>query len=440
MKVLLINENRCRESIVPYPLGLAYISSAVKEAGHEAAGLDLMLSENIERDIVGAVHGFEPDLIGLSIRNIDNQDSRNTMFYVEDVKIIVDLLRKHTNAPVIPGGAGFSIFPLECLEYLGLEFGVAGEGEKPFTELLACVNAGKSPQNLPGVAFFRNGRGRVNTPIASTGFTASSWPDRNTFNPSDYNWSPGKNNFASNLQSRRGCPMHCIYCSTGLVGGRISRRRDTESVARELESLEFEHGMGAVWFADDLFNHPPDYTRALCEAIKQMNLSIKWTCTYNPAAYEPGQFELMREAGCFAASIGNESGSEDILNALKKGFGREMIVRSIEEAKSAGIRVTCFLLLGGPGETKNTVDESVELLDKLSPDIVAVTPGIRIYRGCELENIAIREGVIKPGQNLLEPVFYMSRAVEPWLYDYAVEISQERDGWDVEPLAQETGR
>lgn len=436
MKVLLINENRYRESIIPYPLGLAYISTASRAAGHEVAGLDLMFSDDVERDIENIVAGFKPDAIGLSIRNIDNQDSRNTLFFVEGVKAIVDQLKRTTGAPVILGGAGFSTFPLECLRYLGAELGVVGEGEETFPLLLECIRSGGDPADLSGVASLKDGEETLNPPRAFAGFSSSLLPDRETFDTKPYTWKPGTVNSASNLQARRGCPMHCIYCSTRQIEGPALRMRDINTVADELESLEAKYSQTIVAFSDSMFSHPAEYTKALCGEIAGRKLGIKWVCTYNPSAWEPGQFNIMREAGCAGASIGNESGSEDILKALKKGFGKKQIRASIEEAKSLGIRVTCFLMLGGPGETRDTVEESVEFMDELGPDMVNVTPGIRITPGCELERIAEGEGIIKPGQNLLDPVFYISKAVEPWIYDYAIDICKDRDGWDTEPLAQ----
>ena len=128
-------------------------------------------------------------------------------------------------------------------------------------------------------------------------------------------------------------------------------------------------------------------------------------------------------------SIGNESGSEDILESLKKGFSKQDVTDAVSEAKDLGFRINCFLLLGGPGENEETVNESVQLMLELEPDMVSVTVGIRIYPHCELQDIATREGFISRGQNLLFPAFYQSPDTEPWLHPYMREICDTHEGW-----------
>jgi radical SAM superfamily enzyme YgiQ (UPF0313 family) len=184
-------------------------------------------------------------------------------------------------------------------------------------------------------------------------------------------------------------------------------------------------------FVDSLFSYPPDYTRELCRRIIAAELSLRWIANLNPLYCDSETMELMREAGCAGLSIGNESGSEEILASLKTGFTRDQVIASVREAKRLGFRINCFLLLGGPGESEDTVKESVELMEELDPDMVGVTAGIRIYPGCELHDISLREGVVEPGQNLLYPAFYLSPEVEPWLYQYMREICDRHKGWSL---------
>jgi radical SAM superfamily enzyme YgiQ (UPF0313 family) len=430
MRVLLISENRVRENLVPYPLGTSYIAAAARDTGHEVAGLDLMFSPDPLLEVSESIRRFRPDCIGLSIRNIDNQDVYNVEFFLPAVRDIVEGIKSVTGAPVILGGAGFTIFPLECLEYFDLEMGIVGEGEVSFTRLLECLASGSDPRNLPGLALRRNGKGMVNPPGPSPDFKRMPPPDRNTFDVGPYNWTPGSDPpFVANLQARRGCHMRCIYCTNPLVEGRNIRLREPEAVADELQSLECDHGIKIATFTDSLFNYPDDYSIELCREIARRRLSIKWTCTFTPMNPDPELFGLMSEAGCFFISLGNESGSEDMLTALRKGFSKKEILESVREAKQAGLMLNCFLLLGGPGENRRTVEESVEFVSELEPNAVTVTVGIRIYPGCELYDIALREKVITPEHNLLYPAFYIAPEVEPWLYEYMQDVCGEREGW-----------
>lgn len=429
LKVLLISENRCRENLIPYPLGVAWVAAAVRAAGHEVSGLDLMFSDDPAGDTARAVREFQPDCVGLAIRNIDNQDLYSPEFYLPPVTDVVAAIKSETGAPVVLGGAGFTMFPLECLEFLGLELGVVSEGEAAFTRLLEILESGADPSDLPGLALLRGGLGTVNPPGPGQDLDLMPAPAHDVFDVRRYNWVPGGGApFTANLQSRRGCHMRCIYCSSPLVEGRRVRLRDPSLVADELESLA-GLGVGTAIFTDSLFNYPAEYTERLCREIAARCLPVRWTASVNPAYNDPGLFELMRQAGCSTLSVGNESGSEDMLAALRKGFSKEDILQTVRAAHEAGLSFYCFLLLGGPGETRQSVEESVAFLDELGAESVRVTVGIRIYPGCELFNISVREGVIAAAQNLLYPAFYLAPEVEPWLQEHMKEVCGVRPGW-----------
>ncbi len=430
MKVLLISENRCTDNLVPYPLGLAYIAAAAREAGHEVTALDMMFSADPLADLESAITEREPDVIGLSLRNIDNQDIRNPVTFMPWVKEVVETIRARSQVPVILGGTGFTLFPGQCLEYLGLEMGIVGEGEETFPALLERLAGRRDPAGMPGVILRRDGRIIPGPSPARPDFATLPLPDRDVVDVRPYRWSPvAESTYLANLEARRGCHMRCIYCPNPLIEGREMRLRPLEAVADELASLERDYGLPAAMFVDALFNYPLDYTLELCDAIASRGTTIRWACSLNPSFYDPRLAPAMRRAGCMGVSLGNESGSEDTLAALRKDFSKADAARMIRQIKDAGLRVVCFLLLGGPGETRETVQESVAFLDELAPDQVTVTVGIRIYPGCELADIALREGVISPGRNLLEPAFYLASPVADWLYDYMREACDARPGW-----------
>ncbi|NPV59623.1 MAG: radical SAM protein [Actinobacteria bacterium] len=432
MKVLLISENRCRENLVPFPLGLACVASAAMRAGHEISCLDLMFSQDPVADTIGSVRAFRPDCIGLSVRNIDNQDMHRSEFYLPGVKEIADAIKGETSAPIVVGGAGFTIFPLRCLEYLDLEMGIVGEGERAFAELLRRLDAGLPIADLPGLALRKGETARVNPPGPHAWPGLFPLPERELLDVRRYDFVPGASpSFVANLQSRRGCHMRCIYCTSPTVEGRSIRVREAGEVADELLSLQERYSLGFAAFVDSLFNYPRDYTRDLCAAIASKKPEIRWYANLNPLYCDRETLRLMRRAGCVGLSIGNESGSEDILLSLRKGFTKRDVISAVGDARRLGFRINCFLLLGGPGENERTVKESVELMGELEPDMLSVTVGIRIYPGCELQEIALREGVIDPDQDLLFPAFYLSPDVEPWLYDYMKEACEAHAGWSL---------
>jgi radical SAM superfamily enzyme YgiQ (UPF0313 family) len=430
MRVLLISENRCRDNMVPWPIGPACVASAARENGHEVRGLDLMFSGDATADVLGAVASFDPGCVGISLRNIDNQVMRSNEFYLPAAREVVDELKSSTRAPIVMGGAGFTIFPLECLDYFGLEFGLVGEAEGSFVELLRALEAGSGLEHVGGLALRRQGERRLNPPGPPVDLKTVPAPDRQAFDVSGYHWAPSQGSpFLANLQSRRGCALHCIYCSSPTVEGRAVRCRDPLDVADELEALEKEHGMTSVVFADSNFNHPAGYATELCEAIADKKLSIGWSCSVNPHWFDEELFGRMRQAGCRGVSLGNESGSEVTLEALRKEFSVEDVRRCARAISEAGMDINCFLLLGGPSETRETVEQSVALMDEIKPEAVRVTVGVRIFPGCELERIARERGVIEERQNLLYPTFYLEKGCEGWLYEKMAGICAARPGW-----------
>jgi radical SAM superfamily enzyme YgiQ (UPF0313 family) len=430
MKVLLISENRCRKNLIPYPLGISYIAAAARQAGHEVSGLDLMFSDHPLAEVTQRVRSFGPHCIGLSIRNVDNQDMHRGEFYLPQVREIVETVKSESDAPVVLGGAGFTIFARECLEYLDLEMGVTGEGERSFVELLRRLESGTQIDEVPGLAIRRNGKVAINSPGPQAWPGIIPLPDREIFEVRPYNYVPGKGPpSTANLQARRGCHMRCIYCTSPRIEGRLLRTRKASSVADELASLERDYGSRNAVFVDSLFNYPVDYTMELCREIGARDLSLRWHCNLNPLYCQIELLEKLRETGCASLSIGNESGSEDILQSLKKGFSKQDVIRVIGQAKRLGFYINCFLLLGGPGENEETVKESVELFEELEVNAVRVTVGIRIYPGCELYDIALREGVISPQQNLLYPTFYISPETSRWLYAYMRDVCDGHEGW-----------
>jgi radical SAM superfamily enzyme YgiQ (UPF0313 family) len=198
-------------------------------------------------------------------------------------------------------------------------------------------------------------------------------------------------------------------------------------VVSELEGLR-KRGVVFVVFTDSLFNHPLDYAKELCREMARRGTGIQWWCTVNPRFGDEELLEEMAAAGCVGISLGNESGSDEMLERLGKGFTVAEVKRMVTAAHRAGLRTNCFLLLGGPGENRHTVEESLELMDRLSPHQVTVTVGLRIYPGCPLAEVALESGFIRREQNLLYPAFYLERGLEDWLRPHVEEVCREK-GW-----------
>ncbi len=432
MRVLLIAENRQTTHLAAFPLGAACVAGSLRKAGHEVSVLDMMFLGDWEEKLRAALTDFRPGVISLSIRNLDNQDSRNTVFYLDGLTGIIRSCRERSAAPVVLGGAGFNIHPAGCLQYLGADLGVFGEGEKAFTRLLAALERGESISRLPGAVRMEGGRAVVNPPDFIADLDEWVRPSYDDFEVSSYqDYSSGTMPGCVTVQSKRGCHMKCIYCSTPFTEGTCCRARKIEDVVGEMAYLNERRGIRRFFLADNVFNFPLSNAKDFCRGVIKSGLSIEWQAIMNPAYGDDELFGLMRRAGCVFMSLGNESGAEPVLRNLKKGFTLKKVREMAALARRHDIKYSGFLLLGGPGEDRDTVRRSVEFMEELAPAVVSMKAGIRIYPGTGLEKIAREEEQVAPGQDLLFPAFYMSPAIREWIWDYLDETCRTHERWSV---------
>ena len=405
MTVLLISANTERINLTTLPYGLALVAAAVRAAGHEVVMLDLLREEHPRIAIARAVQALQPNVIGISVRNIDDQCMERPRFLLEQVTGVVAACRAYSQAPLVLGGAGYSIFPTAALVYLGADFGVCGEGEVVFPALLSRLERGDDPTDLPGV-YSSARRGAVRRTFAPNLDALPSpkedqWP---TVDPADPDvWVP--------VQSRRGCPLECSYCSTASIEGRTIRARAPMLVVAEIARLA-QAGFRRVYFVDNTFNRPPAYALELCRWLAARRLEIAWRCILYPHDVSEELVRAMAQAGCVEVGLGFESGSAPILQAMQKRFLPEEVREISNRLAAHGIRRMGFLLLGGPGETQGSVEESLTFADSLHLDQLKITVGIRIYPDTPLAQTAIQEGVLAPEDDLLFPRFYLTPGLE----------------------------
>jgi radical SAM superfamily enzyme YgiQ (UPF0313 family) len=232
------------------------------------------------------------------------------------------------------------------------------------------------------------------------------------------------------VQTRRGCPMRCSYCSTGTIEGTITRKRSLKNVVEWITKLE-SRGVKQFYFVDNTFNLPPSYATALCRELAKASLKLKWRCILYPYHLDESLVEAMAGAGCFEAAVGFESGNEKVLKAMNKRFRLEDVAQACSLLKRYGIRQMGFLLLGGPGETRKSVEESLSFADFLDLESMRVTVGIRIYPGTALAEQARREGVIATDDDLFTPKFYVTPGLEDEIREAVERYAAKRPQWIV---------
>ena len=425
MRVLLISANTEQLQMPVLPMGLACVAAAAEHAGHEVRLLNLMTKDEFqEQELENAVSGFNPELIGVSVRNIDDQNNKSPKFLLEAVKNVVASCRSLTAVPIVLGGAGFSIYPQSALSFLGGDMGIKGEGEAAFVKLLNALSRKQDLSGVPNLVL-PGSVGENKTEVMKR-LDDSQLPDPNglfSF-PTQFKnqkiWLP--------FQTRRGCAMDCSYCSTAAIEGRTLRKRSLEMVVDSISRF-VEAGFKHFFFVDNTFNFPSSYARALCDLLIERNLQIQWRAIIYPWKVEESLVERMARAGCVEVPLGFESGSKKILRSLNKRFQPEEVRRISQMLDRHGIGRMGFLLLGGPGETRETVEESLEFADSLELETVKITAGIRIYPYTALAAAAVAEGVVSPGDDLLRPAFYMASGLRGWLEDTVSGWLKRRPNW-----------
>ena len=424
MKVLLISANTEKMNMPVLPLGMACVAAAAQSAGHEVQTVNLMMQRDVRTPIAQAIKTFSPEVIGISVRNIDDQFMETPTFLLDSVRNIVSDCRSLSNAPIVLGGAGYSIFTKTALAYLGADMGIQGEGEAAFVLLLERLRRKADLSGIPGLYLPEPGHPEKPTFTRNLDTFPIPLPNIHLSPHSgikeDQLWIP--------FQTRRGCPMDCSYCSTATIEGRILRKFSPQKAVEGLRRYA-EAGFCQFFFVDNTFNLPPSYAKALCDAIIAAGLNIRWRCILYPWKADDALIGKMAKAGCKEVSFGFESGSEKILKNLNKRFTPDEVVKISETLQKHGIRRMGFLLLGGPGETLETVAQSLHFTDSLQLEAMKITTGIRIYPYTALARIAVKEGVIASEAALLLPNFYMAKNLKDRLLETVSYWMKDRPNW-----------
>ncbi len=429
MKVLLISANKVSVPFPVYPIGLDYLAGALKP-GHIVRLLDLM-----DKDAATAVpleiNDFMPDCIGLSIRNIDNSEATDSKSYIDEYKEIAQIIRGATGVPLILGGAGFSLFPGRLLTDLGADYGIAGEGER-LPALLDALGKGVDALKIPGVI---SAGAQPERPRPWDGEIRRDLPVNNA-SSSFYIQNSGM----LNLQTKRGCPFNCIYCTYPVIEGSHIRPADPGLCAGTALGLK-ESGAKYIYIADSVFNSDQEHCLKIADEFTRAGLDIPWGGFFAPLKGQEGLYRILKKAGLSHVEFGTESLSGRMLSSYRKPFEVRDVFSAHESAKKAGLNVCHYFLLGGPGESLDSIEETLENAERLVSAVFFFFCGIRIYPGTELYNIALAEGRVSPDDSLLKPVYYQADGVSPSeIEDMIIKKAAGRRNWVIGSGGSEMNR
>ena len=410
----LINTNRMAPPIAP--VGLEYVAEAARRAGIDVSVLDLGLSPAPDDALRDYFARHTPSLIGLSFRNVDDCFWPSAQWFVPELRELVTRIRVLSDAPVVIGGVGFSIFAERIVEHANADFGIRGDGEGATAALYWALARGRGFEKVQGLLWRSDGVLRSNPPA---------WPSdlslptrRDVVDHATYFARGGQCGF----ETKRGCGRRCLYCADPLSKGPVARVRRPAEVADEIESL-LAQGIDVLHTCDAEFNLPRDHAMAVCDELIRRRLGerVRWYAYLAVTPFDRELADAMRRAGCVGINFTGDAASGLMLNTYRQPHRAQDLGRAVQLCREVGIRVMVDLLLGGPGETHETAAETIAFLKGTDVDCVGAACAVRIYPGTGMVEALERQGAIEQNPGLrrkytgpvdfFRPTFYVSPAL-----------------------------
>jgi radical SAM superfamily enzyme YgiQ (UPF0313 family) len=400
MRVLLVQSPTGRPEPRIFPLGLAFLAGALTD--HRVSAVDLAAEADPEERLREVIASFRPDAVAVSLRNIDDSAYPSTHSYVLAFGRLMEWLEGYDGA-VIAGGSGFSIYPGQILrDHPRIDIGVVGEAESALPRLLRRLERG----DFPGRRLVEGER------------MAPERLPRPRYDLMDLSLYPM--DYAVGVQSRRGCPFGCRYCTYGYLGGRRFRMRPVEEVVADVAELQ-RQGVTSFSFVDSVFNHPRDYMLDLVGALAKRGGTMRWSAWLDTDV--PGEdLRLMARAGCDKVDFSPDALTARGLRLLGKRGGFRETVRAARLARSLGMFTTVNLFQGNPGEEglwplllKLLFMVWTRLLLGAGSTVVHIGT-IRVYAHSPMADDMAESGKVPKGCDFYRPVFHRSRRAADLLY------------------------
>jgi anaerobic magnesium-protoporphyrin IX monomethyl ester cyclase len=359
---------REREESIP-GMGMLVLASVARERGYDAAIVDAKGTGDTVEAVTERILREKPDVVGFSATTISITNA---------ARIAEALKRADEHIITVVGGPHVSAIPERTLAaFSSLDYGIVGEGEISFFEFLARLDKGEDVSGCAGLVR-RDADGNVHAnertpyiddldalPLPAWDLVAD-FPHK--FRPSllTYRTSP-----VATLVTSRGCPFTCSFCDRS-TSGKLGRYHSTESVLRHCRHL-VDLGVRHIIFYDDLFTVKKKRVVELCEAFLAEGFDFTWSCNSHPNLLDAATMKLMHRAGCWQIAYGIESGSQKILDVVKREVRLPRMRETLRMTRDAGIRAKGYLMIGHPTETVDTLEETAEFLAEVELDLAQVT-------------------------------------------------------------------
>jgi len=352
------------------PIILAYVAAIIEKAGHNVILIDAHALRLSKENVYEKIKNFKPDLLGF---RVDTYNFHTTLEWIE-------YLKAATGIRVLVGGINMDLYPLETMSYKAIDFGLAGEAVNSLPSFLNCLENSKDYRNIPGL-YWREGETiKFNPPLKETvNFDDYPFPARHLLpNEVYHSFVSKKRNFTIML-TQTGCPYRCSFCAISAIKKFRTpayRKRSWENVVRELEICYYDFGIREVDIFDATFFLDRERDKKICEEIRKRGLKITWTCRSRVDIICEDVLKEAAKSGLRMVFWGIESESQNILNAIHKDIKKEQTIRAINLSKKYGIKNLGFLMVGNPGDSRESIYRTIDFAKKLGLDYVQICRAI----------------------------------------------------------------
>jgi B12 binding domain len=430
MRILLIATNRHkrlmgRMNAQPLPIGLAYVAGHLDQSRHTVKMLDLMFSEDYLDEVENTVRMFQPELVGISIRNLSNHSYLDPQWQLPITKAVIARLRATTAAPIVCGGPAFSILPRECFAYVEPDLGIAGDAGETFAELANRLDRGETFYiDLAGLVY-REGNRIVSNGVASSSQFSRS-PRLEDLDMAKYRQA----GFGIGVLTKLGGFYYpTAQSSVPTDDGAWRVIRPIAEVVREVKDLEARFGLRKIFFIDNCFNIPLAHAKALCQALIAAGLKVHWNTVLAPYGCDAELVQLMKQAGCALVIMAGMPGDSHEGIALDESL--EPLLETCLLCEAGGLHYTISQVFGEPGETRQTVERKLGFLRRLKPAMANLRIGVSILPGTAVATRAMEERIIADEAELIRPTFYLAAEVREWLVGYLKAEAAHNPRWNL---------
>ena len=406
MRVAFVSGNRESLPDPVIPLGIITIAASLPPQ-HPRLLIDLCFEDDVRETLRAEIENFGADIVALGMRNIQSADYSGTSDSIEYYRSLIETIRSVTDSPIVLGGSGFSVMPRDLMRVLRPDYGLSGEADATFPALVEALQYGEATAKIPNLHYLMGDEViSTDAPVDFCDMRGLPRADRSLVDPRHY-----EVHGIEGIQTKRGCPLKCMYCTYPIIEGRVGRARLPESVADEFISLiDGERRVEHVFIVDSVFNLPRKHAKNVCRSLIEKKISLPWTCYANPLGFDAELASLMKEAGCSGMEIGSDSGSDQQLAVLRKGFTTEDIRSMSGLAKEVGLPDCHTFLLGTPGEDLDDVRRSLDFIVDLDPFGAILMAWIDDYEALDPELARRRQHLRESVLELLDA----HKAEFPW--------------------------